>query len=150
MNQVATHPKTLIFEACERAFSDSAFMMAAPLDSAPDPEPSWAGMKVHFTGPLVGEMTLRLNRDLIGDLAANFIGADEPPAEDVQNDALGELVNIICGNLLPDLTDEEGVFDITHPEPVETAAELGGGAGQVHDVYMSIDDGFGHLRVVLE
>ncbi|MDQ7006664.1 MAG: chemotaxis protein CheX [Acidobacteriota bacterium] len=106
-------------------------------------------MQVRFSGPLVGEMTLRLSRDLLGDLAANFMGTDTPPAEDVQHDALGEVVNIICGNVLPALTEEEGVFDITHPEPLETTADLAGDGNQVFDLYMSIDDGYGHLRLVL-
>jgi hypothetical protein len=52
------------------------------------------------------------------ELAVNMLGLDDDvqvsPAD--QKDALREMLNIICGNLLPALAGDQAVFDIEAPE----------------------------------
>ena len=51
-----------------------------------------------------------------------MLGQEEPPPEPTQKDALGEIVNVICGNLLPSIAGPEPVFDISAPEILEKNA----------------------------
>jgi hypothetical protein len=70
---------------------------------------------VEFQGPLEGCLDLRLTEDLVPELTANMMGTDTAPDEATCRDAVGELVNVICGNLLPELAGYQAVFDLTAP-----------------------------------
>lgn len=70
---------------------------------------------VEFKGPLEGALEVRLTEDLVPELASNMIGFEEAPDPEVCRDAVGELVNVICGNLLPELAGYSAVFDLTAP-----------------------------------
>jgi len=70
---------------------------------------------VAFHGPLHGSLDLKVSPELLPVLAANMTGSDEPPSEAEQWDALGEMLNVICGNMLPLLTDAKAVYDVAAP-----------------------------------
>ena len=81
-----------------------AFLFAVPLEGpAPEDTRELATVRVRFSGPLCGGMQLSLSRPVLAELAGNMLGADDASAlsADEQHDALRELVNVICGNLLP-------------------------------------------------
>jgi hypothetical protein len=44
-----------------------------------------------------------------------MLGVDEPPATAQQYDALGEIANVICGNLLPRIAGPQAVFQLSPP-----------------------------------
>jgi len=58
---------------------------------------------VDFTGRFTGGMELALSASVLAELAANMLGAEEGTtlSADEQRDALRELANVVCGNLLP-------------------------------------------------
>lgn len=101
------------------------------VDPEPDAEqaaaPLEAGARVRFSGPLAGTLEIRLAGGLLPSLAANMLGALEPPPPALQRDALGEVANVICGNLLPALAD--AVFDLAPPEVFDAAAPPDSPAG---------------------
>ena len=70
---------------------------------------------VAFSGPVDGALDLRVSAAVLPALAANMSGTDEPPPPEQQKDALGEMLNIICGNVLPHLTDPRAVYDVAAP-----------------------------------
>ena len=63
--------------------------------------PPAAGARVDFAGPWAGCLVLRVSDDVLDAAAANMMGRDAPPAEPLRRDALGEMTNVLCGNLLP-------------------------------------------------
>jgi hypothetical protein len=94
-----------------------AFLFATPLEgpAAEDPQ-QLATVQVRFSGPLGGGMQLSLSRSVLAELTGNMLGADEGTvlSADDQHDALRELINVICGNLLP-LIDSGAEFTIQTP-----------------------------------
>jgi CheY-specific phosphatase CheX len=80
---------------------------------------------VEFSGPFTGALYVSAPTEMLDELAANMLGFEEGeagvPSETVKNDALKELLNVICGNLLPEIAGNEAVFKVhapsVHPEP---------------------------------
>jgi hypothetical protein len=95
-----------------------AFMFAVPLEGpAPASKRELATGRVRFSGPLCGGMQLSLSRSLLAELAGNMLGVDDASAlsADEQHDALCELINVICGNLLPLIGGNYAEFHIQTP-----------------------------------
>jgi CheY-specific phosphatase CheX len=95
-----------------------AFLFAAPLEGpAPEETRELATVRVRFSGPICGGMQLSLSRPVLAELAGNMLGADDASAlsPDEQHDALRELVNVICGNLLPLIGGNNAEFHIQTP-----------------------------------
>ena len=95
-----------------------AFLFATPMDApASMDEASLTTVRVEFAGAFAGGMELAVSGPVLEELAANMLGADdgEPIALEARLDALKELVNVVCGNLLPILGGGEAVFNIQAP-----------------------------------
>jgi CheY-specific phosphatase CheX len=108
-----------------------AFLFAVPLEGpAPDDTKEVATVQARFSGPFCGGMQLSLSRPVLAELAGNMLGADDGSAlsADEQHDALRELINVICGNLLPLIVGNSAEFHI-HPPAV-----LPGGAPETGEL----------------
>jgi CheY-specific phosphatase CheX len=79
----------------------------APLDVA---------VSVEFRGPLAGRLVLRASSCILPAIAANMLGEDESRQAPLQRDALGELANVICGNVLPAIAGAEAIFNLSAPQ----------------------------------
>jgi len=96
-----------------------AFMFADPAED--EFQPAADGLvraSMSFRGPFGGGLTLTVPREMAPLLAANVLGL-EPDDELVLQapyDALKELLNVTCGNLLTAIAGDEPVFDLTVPE----------------------------------
>lgn len=98
-----------------------AFMFVELPDSDSDvapapPDPVSANMS--FRGPFSGTVILAVPREMAPVLAANVLGLDPDDELGLQaaRDALKELLNVICGNVLTAIAGDEPVFDLTVPE----------------------------------
>ena len=70
-----------------------------------------------FAGPFRGKVGLSLSRELATELGVNILGVDpENAPPEIANDAIKELTNIICGDLLFRLYGPQAVFDLCVPE----------------------------------
>ncbi len=74
-----------------------------------------ARVTVTFKGSFQGNLVVRLYGGILPSLAANMLGEMTPPDERTQQDALGELANIICGNALPSIAGSREVFHLGAP-----------------------------------
>lgn len=83
---------------------------AAPLDVA---------VSVEFRGPLTGRLVVRVSRSLLPAIAANMLGAEESKQLPLQRDALGEVGNVICGNVLPLIAGADKLFNLAAPIVVD-------------------------------
>lgn len=70
-----------------------------------------------FSGAMSGRLELAVPRAMCPEIAANVLGVD-PDDERVSSggdDALKELLNVTCGQMLTRLAGEEPVFDLSVP-----------------------------------
>ena len=119
MVQSLSRATTATFEELALLFPEhdlSPEQAAAPFDVA---------VSVEFRGPLTGRLVLRASSNILGSIAANMLGEDASRERPLQRDALGEIANVICGNVLPAIAGVEVVFNLSAPhvcEGVESAS----------------------------
>lgn len=95
-----------------------ALMFLVPQeDASVSPADSRKTVRVAFTGPFRGELVVTAPESLLSQLAANMLGLAE--SEEVRpgygEDALKELANVVCGNLLPAIAGPGPVFRVGAP-----------------------------------
>lgn len=114
-----------------RVIEQLAFMFAEPAakDELPAPDGPWVAVGMKFAGALEGRLRLAVPMSICADLAENILGADLDceQAEAKAMDALKEVLNVTCGNILTDLAGLEPVFALTIPEvtPLDPVAWQG-------------------------
>lgn len=116
-------PESSLLRVASSTFEDLGFLLPereltpgqreAPLDGA---------VSVEFAGAFHGRVELRLFGGVLPVLAMNMLGESGPPSEALQRDALGEVANVICGNVLPLLAGAREVFRLSAPVPASAAA----------------------------
>lgn len=76
---------------------------------------------ITFQGPVSGKLFITLPDLLSRIIAANMLGIDEndPELQQKSIDATKELLNIICGNVLPKLYGEKVLFRLGSPYLIE-------------------------------
>lgn len=115
---------TKLLEAAASTFEQLGFLFA---DFEMDPVQQEAQVRVvarvDFVGPLEGSLELHLAGDLLRRLAANMLGEEGLTTEQIMHDALGEVTNVVCGNVLPTLAGPRAVFDLA--TPVVAASRVG-------------------------
>jgi chemotaxis protein CheY-P-specific phosphatase CheC len=122
-----------------------AFLFAAPLEGpAPEETQKLATVRVRFSGPICGGVQLRLSQPVLAELAGNMLGAADGStlSGDEQQDALRELINVICGNLLPRIGDSTAEFSIQTPFIPAAGASAAGEFAPVAAVsHLSVEGG---------
>ncbi len=78
-----------------------------------------------FGGEFSGKLSIAVPTEMCAELAANMLGeeADDPDAIAKGTDALKELLNVLCGNLLTAFAGEDPVFDLGVPESLPFSPE---------------------------
>lgn len=112
--------ETMLLKAAVMTFEELGFMLPTPeLDESQQRATAQAAVGVQFRGLFAGELVVLVCGDWLPLLAANMLGEDEPPSLLQQFDALGEIANIICGNVLPQIAGPQVIFNLSAPCPVE-------------------------------
>ncbi len=98
--------------------SDMAFIFVADPDDGVSLGEYTLQVRVSYKGPQNGILQLRCDGRFAAVVAANLLGVDEEDsaAEQGRLDALKELMNVVCGNLVTELYGTEGLFELTIPE----------------------------------
>jgi CheY-specific phosphatase CheX len=108
-----------VVRATVRVLETAAFMSVWPWteDDGELPLPDVAA-SMEFRGPQPGSLTLRVHSSLLPTLIQNMLGEPEgsESPEAKTRDALCEVLNMICGNLLTAWQGEEAVYDLRPPE----------------------------------
>lgn len=93
----------ILEEAAIKTFEDICFMYPEPerKDEQAVLEPD-AAAEVGFHGGYTGTLVVESRGDLFSAAAANIL-SDDCPSVRQKKDALGEIANIICGNVVPSL-----------------------------------------------
>ena len=94
--------ESLLYSTAILTFEDLGFLLPDDGVSEEQGGASFrASARIHFRGPSEGYLCIRLYGGFLPELTANMLGEEEIPSEEGQADVLGELSNVICGNLLP-------------------------------------------------
>ena len=109
-----------------------------------------ASCQVRFRGPYSGMMTVATAGSYLEELTGNMLGDGESPPVELVLDALGELTNVICGNVLPALGGKDAVFDLSPPNvhlgPLPVAPET----EEVAKVRLGVDQGRAEITIHLK
>lgn len=105
-----------LYQASIVTFEELGFMFpSACADEANIDDAKSVNVAIDFSGEFGGKFLLRIEREVLPVIAANMLG-EEPPFEAVMlNDVLGEIANVICGNMLPAIGGKAAVFHLSAP-----------------------------------
>ena len=138
----------------EGAFGDLAFMFSMPecADGGLAATPN-AAASVRFTGPFSGELVLSVSPDALQALAPNMLGLDDETSAtaEQQQDALKELTNVVCGNLLPAIGGPAAVFEVSAPALADASTARASGP-RTPDAFarLTLDTGGAALSLFIE
>ncbi len=118
-----------LYQAASSSFEELAFFSTTAdgkvLENSDDTANARTCAIISFSGSGTGTLVLIATDKMLPELAANMLGeAETLLSVDEQKDALGELANIICGNVLPDVGGERAVFDLAPPSVTNYAGVL--------------------------
>ncbi|MFH1550548.1 MAG: chemotaxis protein CheX [Planctomycetota bacterium] len=141
----------ILAETAEEVLASLAFTFVMPGEQETSDE-DVLKTKVGFSGPFNGTLSVAVPVSLVPQLAQNMLGLEgEECPETAQHDAIRELLNVICGNLLPRLAGCEPVFNLTQPKLVnETEDEAGDRYGPEAKVRLPLDEGWVELALVTD
>ncbi len=129
-----------------------AFMFVMPGMESEEEKGPYSTVLVEFSGHAKGLLVLQMPDEILPELAANMLGDDEAePEPGQQMDALGELANVICGNLLAEMAGPEPVFDLVSPVIITDVSELEKkiGSGKKTRAFLPLEEGWVELALVL-
>ena len=113
--------ETELYKAATLAFEELGFLLPTPeIDEQQLNARVEAAVSIDFEGPFSGNLLVRICGGLLPILAANMLGEDEAPSKSLQYDALGEIANVICGNMLPGIAGSKDIFHVSPPRLVES------------------------------
>ncbi len=107
---------------------------------------AWSA-SVRFTGPLQGAIRLEVTGEVAAEVARNMLALDGDVEAELVADAVGELSNVICGNLVPGLGRPEDIFHLA-PPAVTTEVAPGSDGGEL-EVTLGIEGGWARVRLHL-
>lgn len=117
------------------------------------PDPAVVG-RVKFDGYFDGFLMMRISECVIPELTSNMLGLDDGAqiSQAQQQDALKELLNIICGNALPAIAGDDVEFNIATPEllPPMKSAHLGQIDNAACIARLMLEDGSCDLYLFIE
>jgi CheY-specific phosphatase CheX len=138
-----------LYRAAILTFEELSFMLPADtLNERQRAATPSARASISFAGPFVGNLVVTAHGDLLPRISANMLGQDKPPALSEQLDALREISNVVCGNLLPSLAGSDAIFDISPPavaNPVGPALQVEKAA----EVEIGLEEGRFHFALAL-
>lgn len=112
------HSEQIVDVFCD-VLDKLAFLFGEQIDKTEVPRDVDAGyiVEMSFEGPRRGEIAVLMPKSICPELAANILGIseDDELATQCVQDALKEIVNILCGQLLTSVAGTEPVFDLSVP-----------------------------------
>lgn len=143
--------KSSLLQAATSTFEELGFLFATgePTESQAEAEVE-AIARVGFTGPCEGILEVRVAGGVLPALVENMMGAEVSDPH-LTLDALGEVANVICGNVVPAVAGPEAVFDLHAPRVTRGAgAELPSLPESAARLSLGIDEGRADLALSFE
>ncbi len=99
----------ILYSVAEQIFESLAFLLLAPEEDAPIPDGArGVTASIMFDGAFEGTLFLCVSEEMLPAIATNMLGLmdDETLPAPQQRDAFKELLNVVCGNFLPQVVGE--------------------------------------------
>lgn len=113
--------KETLYRVAIEVLEKIAFVFSSREDERENLGPDSAvTVKVDFSGLFNGVVVMALSKGILPEITGNMLGIDDSEETSVeqQHDAIKELINVICGNLLPAVAGKNMVFNVDTPEIV--------------------------------
>ncbi|MFL5302515.1 MAG: chemotaxis protein CheX [Anaeromyxobacteraceae bacterium] len=109
--------RELLENVLTRTLEEAAFVFAEATDAPPQHERTLVEARLAYTGVEAGELTLAAPASLAATIAANLLGEDEGGASTTgdDEDAIGELLNMIAGVVVVELFGEDAACQLGLP-----------------------------------
>jgi len=107
----------VLYRVAEETLESLAFMFTECDEEEKGKEseaPTW--VRISFSGPFSGSLMVGVDPGVLGELAENMLGTEDEVTLAEKEDALRELANVICGNLLPEIGGKEEIFQLEAPQ----------------------------------
>ena len=140
-----------LYKAAVLTFEELSFML--PLcgpDQAQSAGQAAAVATVRFSGPLSGRLVLGASDELLPAMTANILGDDNIADARLQCDALGEVANVICGNLLPAIGNVHEVYRIEAPQLQGKTPHVADEGAPSAEVCLVLEEGWARVGLYLE
>jgi len=126
MDPSQTNPLTATPDLAEivgDVLGDLAFLVGDDEHPEPPPDAVWMECGVSYRGPFGGTLRCWCTRDFAVQLAANLLGlgVDDDNVVDGIGDALGEFMNVVCGQFVTAAHGTDPVFNLSIPTAAECA-----------------------------
>jgi CheY-specific phosphatase CheX len=104
----------ILYRKAALIFEELGFLMPQS-DFSENPQSDYSRASVSFDGPFHGCLLISLTSDILSILSSNMLGQEEPVSKQLEEDALRELANVICGNTLPAIYGLKEIFNLDAP-----------------------------------
>ena len=119
--------EAILSDVAMNTLEQLAFIFASPADDEGliSEAPSIAA-KVAFKGPFKGKLFMKTSNQVVDEITVNMLGLEEEEKiySDQRCDAFKETINVICGNVLPEIAGKKAVFNIASPEVLSEAGDI--------------------------
>jgi CheY-specific phosphatase CheX len=143
--------KSRLYQATALTFEQLGFVLpASELDSTQRGARCDARVMVSFHGPCEGRLIIATDGDVLATVVANMLGDEGEISEESRLDALGELANVICGNVLPLLMGPAAIVSLAPPRVI--SGEVGAAAADesvAAEVEVGLDDGRAEVTLLV-
>jgi CheY-specific phosphatase CheX len=145
-----------LYKATALTFERLAFTVASPESPKEEghrPSRLEAAVCIDFTGAFGGRMSLAVYGGVLPAIVGNMVGPEHAHNADWQVDALGELANVICGNLLTRIVEAEETFRLEPPRSMsqkDVARELGKPQATLTHVHVELENGTADVTLNLD
>lgn len=138
--------QTTLYSATASTFEELALLCPSPdVGREQRLQPLVGGASVTFDGPIRGELVLSVTDEVLTAAVTNMLAADDAPVITLQQDAVCELANVICGSLLPEVAGRRAIFRLGVPRwhgAGEThSASLAAFGEPITEILMGLDEG---------
>ncbi|MCH9024907.1 MAG: chemotaxis protein CheX [candidate division Zixibacteria bacterium] len=142
-----------LMEAAVQTFEDLGMMLLnEELTLEQREAKSEASVMVTFEGPFTGRLEVTVFGTVTMKLASNISGSEEISSDILSLDALGEIANVICGNVLPRIAGSKEIFHLTSPQSLDTVSKSQTGAGLdlLADAKLGLEDGRAEINLFVD
>lgn len=139
-----------LVRATALTFEGLAFVFPSPelLQEQLD-APFEAAVSVDFDGTFGGNLTLMVAGDVLPTIVGNMLGGERGLDAGARCDALGELANVICGNVLTHIAGQDKSFLLSAPKMISCEDLRAMGDSERVEIRLGVEGGRAEVTFAL-
>lgn len=144
--------KNIIHKIVVRIFEETGYIFIdeESIEKYKSTRPA-SSIGVDFNGKFSGCLMISIYGDnFLSTLASNMLGEELNPSEEQKIDAFGEIANLICGNMLPDITNTKEIFYIGSPKKIVNNEDFSDDKKLVAEIDIGFENGFVKTKLYVD